>query len=303
MATIGKSGGRLRAALLSSVDHRPKVRQKIAELMPVILDHVDVVHEDLSSTKEWHHRNVDIAIVMGGDGSILRSAGLMGANQRPVLGVNFGRLGFLAHICPDHLNDVFLEIADHKYYLIDHLMIKVSIFRENQLIQESIGLNELAIRAGAPYAMQTIDLYVDRHHATTYNCDGLIISTPVGSTAHNLSAGGPILRKDLQAIILSPLSPHTLTMRPVVDTADRLYEMVLSGSGCSAAAVLDGQLLTPLQEGDRIRVERAERPFQMIEVRGHDYYATLQDKLGWGGDLFRSNSARTCLPDIKDPDE
>ena len=106
-------------------------------------------------------------------------------------------------------------------------MLHCSVLRDGQVLHEQLGLNEMAVLGGPPFAMMNLDLYVDSILATTYSCDGLIISTPVGSTAHNLSAGGPILRKSLQAFVISPISPHTLTVRPVVDRADRIYEVVV----------------------------------------------------------------------------
>ena len=114
-------------------------------------------------------------------------------------------------------------------------------------------------------------------------CDGLIISTPVGSTAHSLSAGGPILRKNLQAFVISPISPHTLTVRPVVDTADRVYEIVVSQPNDSTCVVLDGRPLSQLTSQDRVVIFRAKSVFQMIEISGNDYYSTLREKLGWNG--------------------
>jgi NAD+ kinase len=111
----------------------------------------------------------------------------------------------------------------------------------------------------------------------------LIISTPVGSTAHNLSAGGPILRKDLHAFVISAISPHTLTVRPVVDTAERVYEIVVSRPNDATALVVDGQVVCCVTADDRICVRRADHTFRMIEVAGHSYYRTLREKLGWGG--------------------
>jgi NAD+ kinase len=118
----------------------------------------------------------------------------------------------------------------------------------------------------------------------------LIISTPVGSTAHSLSAGGPILRKDLRAFVISPLNPHTLTVRPVIDSADRVYEMVVPEPNESTTAVVDGVSLGTLTCEDRVRVEAAEPKFKMIETRDRNYYRTLREKLGWGGNL-RSQSS------------
>jgi NAD+ kinase len=143
---------------------------------------------------------------------------------------------------------------------------------------------------GPPFDILDVDLYVDSELVTTYSCDGLIVSTPVGSTAHSLSAGGPILRQDLQAFVISPISPHTLTNRPVVDTADRVYELVVGSPHQGTSVVTDGRMLGTLQPGDRVRVERSEAQFQLLSMPGHSYYRTLREKLGWGGRLKLKNN-------------
>jgi NAD+ kinase len=139
------------------------------------------------------------------------------------------------------------------------------------------------------FALVDLELYVDGELATTYSCDGLIISTPVGSTAHSLSAGGPILRKTMSAFVISALNPHTLTVRPVVDDADRLLEVHVPNCHEATALVVDGQLACALQAGDRVRVERARPSFYLVEVPGHNYYRTLREKLGWSGRLRASS--------------
>ena len=221
--------------------------------------------------------------MFGGDGSILRAAKQMGATQIPVLGVNLGKLGFLADIHPDELQASLRCVIKNKHELVDHLMMRCQVFRGHEKVADEIGLNEVAILGGPPFEIQQIDLFVDQEHATSYMCDGLIISTPVGSTAHNLSAGGPILRKNLQAFVISPISPHTLTVRPVVDTADRIYEIVVTKPNDSTCVVLDGQVISPLTSEDRVRICRSDAVFQMIQVAGNDYYSTLREKLGWNG--------------------
>jgi NAD+ kinase len=168
-------------------------------------------------------------------------------------------------------------------------MLQCTVLRDGQTLDSQLGLNEVAILGGPPYSMLSIELYVDSDLVTTYSCDGLIISTPVGSTAHSLSAGGPILRKNLQAFVISPISPHTLTMRPVVDTADRVYEIVVSQPHDTTTVVLDGVALCRLTSRDRVRVERAVPTFKMVEIPERNYYRTLREKLGWGGDV-RSNA-------------
>jgi NAD+ kinase len=156
-------------------------------------------------------------------------------------------------------------------------------------VAETLGLNEVAIFAGPPYSLLDADLYVDAELATTYACDGLIISTPVGSTAHSLSAGGPILRKTLEAFVICPICPHTLTVRPVVDTADRVYEVIVPQPNEGTMVVVDGRPLWKLSASDRVQVVRAAPTFKLLEVRGQSYYRTLRDKLGWAGHLYQGN--------------
>ncbi|HET6882875.1 MAG TPA: NAD(+)/NADH kinase, partial [Pirellulales bacterium] len=155
-----------------------------------------------------------------------------------------------------------------------------------------LGLNEVAVLAGAPFAMLEVHLRVDAELVTTYSCDGLIVATPVGSTAHSLSAGGPILRKDLQAFVISPISPHALTNRPVVDSADRVYELDVPHPHPGTAVVVDGRVLGVWQEGDRLRIQRAPCSFKLVEAAGHGYYRTLRQKLGWSGS-FRTGPDAT----------
>ncbi|MDE0818557.1 MAG: NAD(+)/NADH kinase [Pirellulaceae bacterium] len=224
-----------------------------------------------------------LAIVLGGDGSILHAAKDVCSKQIPVVGVNLGKLGFLASISPDQINQAFQDVVDGNCTIVEHLMLRCSIVRDGETIASTIGLNEAAIVRGAPFAILDIDLFVDGQLATTYSCDGLIISTPVGSTAYNLSAGGPILRKSLDAFVISPLSPHTLTVRPVVDSADRIMEMQIHGGTADTAVTVDGQVLANITDSDRIQVQRAAETFRMVEVAGQNDYQTLREKLDWGG--------------------
>ncbi len=277
---MGKS---VKAILLGSGDRRPKILSEVERLRPLIAGVVDIVCEDFAYNEDISKCDADIAIVLGGDGSILRAAKQMGESQIPVLGLNLGKLGFLADVHPDAVVEALESVVAGKHKLVDHLMIRCQIFRGDEIIADEIGLNEVAILGGPPFDIQQIDLYVDDELATSYYCDGLIISTPIGSTAHNLSAGGPILRKNLQAFVISPISPHTLTVRPVVDTADRVYELVVSKPNDSTCAVLDGQVLAPLTKNERLRIRRADSVFQMIQVAGNSYYGTLREKLGWSG--------------------
>ena len=277
---------------MGSGDRRPLVLTQIERLRPVIEQYAEIVAEEFSfeDRMEFTHDEVDVAIVLGGDGSILRAAKFMGQHQIPVLGVNLGKLGFLADIQPEELAIALQSVQAGEFQIIEHLMIRCRIERNGETLVDELGLNELAVLSGPPFSMQYIDLYVDGQLATSYACDGLIISTPVGSTAHNLSAGGPILRKNLEAFVISPINPHTLTVRPVVDRADRKYELVARTENESTSAVLDGQVVAPLDANAKVFVEKAEPAFRLIEVKGQSYYRTLREKLGWRGDFITNQN-------------
>ncbi len=264
---------------------QPQIAAESARLRPHIEKAADIALFDQTFTADLSQIEADFVIVMGGDGSILRAAHLMADRQLPVLGVNLGKLGFLADLTPDELLQVLPQVASKEYKVVEHLMFDFTLLRASKTVHRLLGLNEVCIQTGSPFSLLEIQLYVDAELVTTYSCDGLIVSTPVGSTAHNLSAGGPILRKDLEAFVVSPISPHTLTNRPVVDSANRVYEMVVAKPHEGTSVVVDGRLVDRLEPNDRIRIQRAEPKFKLIEVTGHNYYRTLREKLGWGGRL------------------
>jgi NAD+ kinase len=275
---------RPRVVVLGSGD-RADIRRQAEALQASIEASADVVLWDLAFAESLDHVGADMAIVFGGDGSILRAAHQMAYHQLPVLAVNLGKLGFLADLSSAQFLEALPQIGRGEYRVIEHLMFECTIERGGQVLSRHLGLNDVAVLAGPPFAMLDLHLYVDRELVTTYSCDGLIVSTPVGSTAHSLSAGGPILRKDLQAFVVLALSPHTLTNRPVVDSALRLYEVVVPEPHEGTTVVVDGRVAHKLLAGDRVRVERAQPCFKLVEIPGHGYYRTLREKLGWGGQL------------------
>jgi NAD+ kinase len=258
---------------------------------PVIEQHAEIVCTDFSGTEDLSKFEADLAIVLGGDGSILRAARQMGQRQLPVVAVNLGKLGFLANMSVEELPNILDDFSSSELIISEHLMFECEVLREEKVYVQQLGLNEVAIHAGSPFSLIDIDLYVNSEPATTYSCDGLMISTPVGSTAHSLAASGPILRNDIQAFVILPLNPHTLTMRPVIDSADRVFEMVVEHPNLGTSVVVDGRLLCQMQPGDCIRVKRATPKFKLVTGRGHTYYRALREKLGWGGRL-RLNSAK-----------
>jgi len=266
---------------------RPGVAEEAQRLRPLIERYATVVACDLTGQMDLSKVEAEMVVVLGGDGSILRAAHQMGQRQLPVVGVNLGRLGFLADLSPAELPGV-LENLSHTGLagqVIEHLMFDCQVLREGRVLASCLGLNEVTVQTGPAFKMIELELYVDGELVTTYSCDGLILATPVGSTAHSLSAGGPILRKDLQAFVISPISPHTLTNRPVVDSAERTYELAVMRAEPGTAVVADGRVLTPVLPRDRVRVRKADVRFKMVAVPGHSYYRTLREKLGWGGRL------------------
>jgi len=273
-----------RVILLGSGE-RPNVIPTAEELRRIIDQHAEIVLTDFEFEQDLSGVDADIAIVLGGDGSILRSAKQMGERQIPVLGVNLGRLGFLADIDPSAFQSALECVIAGEHRIVEHLMFRCEVFHGEEVVAETLGLNEVAILGGPPYSMIEIALYVDEELATTFAGDGLIISTPVGSTAHSLSAGGPILRKSLQAFVISPISPHTLTVRPIVDSAEHTYEMRVVRENDITSVVVDGRVLADLTVEHRVRVRRSRSQFKLIEIAGHGYYRTLREKLGWSGSI------------------
>jgi NAD+ kinase len=274
----------LRVFLLGA-GQRPEVMAEAERLRPIIKQQAEIVCTDFTGTEDLAKLEGDLAIVLGGDGSILRAARQMGRRQIPVVAVNLGKLGFLANMLTEELPHVLQDFTRGTFSIMEHLMFECAVVRDGEPIAQHLGLNEVVIHAGCPFNLINIDLYVDSEPVTTYSCDGLMVSTPVGSTAHCLSAGGPILRNNLQAFVVLPLNPHTLTMRPVIDSADRVYEMAVERPNAGTAVVVDGRLVCQMEPGDRVRVERASARFKLVAGLGHTYYRSLREKLGWGGQL------------------
>lgn len=263
---------------------REGVVRESERLEPIIAAHAEIAAMDFTGEADLSEIDADYAVVLGGDGSILRgppngpAATAGDCRQSRATGVSGGPF-------PQELPGVLELLAEGKLEVVEHLMFCCTVVRDGKAIERRLGLNEVAVQTGPPFAILDVDLYVDSELVTTYSGDGLIVSTPVGSTAHSLSAGGPILRKDLQAFVISPISPHTLTNRPVVDSADRTYELMISRPTDGSSVVVDGRVLAAIEPGDRVRIERAAPRFRLVKAPGHSYYRTLREKLGWGGRL------------------
>lgn len=225
----------------------------------------------------------DLVLVLGGDGAILRACHQLNRHQRPILGVNLGRLGFLADLSPDEFREMLPRLAQRQFRVVEHLMFECVLRRADGSTETFLGLNESIVSSANSLQMIEVRLSINGELVTTYSCDGLIISTSVGSTAHSLSAGGPMLRQNLPAFVITPICPHTLSNRPLVDGADGVYSLCLTETSKEALLVVDGQYRRPLQVGDTVEVRRAPVTFKLAKLPGHSYYTTLQRKLGWSG--------------------
>jgi len=293
----------LRAVIVGPIDHADvDAEARRLERLLAARGHAPCVR--LVSRESWGQDSfhaaaaggVDLVVVLGGDGSILRTARWMGYDQVPVLGVNLGTLGFLADCPPDEAETALDEILAGRFRCVDHLMFECAVSRGGTVTHRELGLNETSLLAGPPFSMIEIALHVDGELATTYRADGLIVSTPVGSTAYNLAAGGPIVRKDLDAFVFTPLNPHTLTNRTVIDSASRCYDLVVPRPNAGSACVVDGRVVTGLVAGDRVSIRRAESRFTLVETERHGYYRTLREKLGWGGGLRGAGGRAAASP-------
>jgi len=263
--------------------NRPGVREEADRLFPFLRQHCEIVLVDLVQQKDLSCTEADLTLVLGGDGAILRAARQMGYCQIPVLGVNLGRLGFLADLSPEELCSVFPRVVRGEYRVTKHLMFECSIESPGESMTV-LGLNEIALQSGPPFHMIQVDLILDGEVVSGYSGDGLIISTPIGSTAHSLSAGGPILGQELSAFVITPICAHSLTSRPVVDSADKVYTIAVRRLQPTASAVLviDGQEQGRLTAEHRVTIRKAPVSFRLVKVPGHSYYQTLREKLHWG---------------------
>ena len=261
-------------------DRKPQVVAEAARLRPFLEAHGEIVATDLRQERDLSELAADLAIVLGGDGAILRAARQMGYRQVPVLGVNLGKLGFLADLSPDELVGCLSQVVAGETRVTSHLMFECE-YPTPAGPATVLGLNEVVVHSPAFGHATELDLRIDDEPVTHFTGDGLILSTPIGSTAHSLSAGGPVLSQELPAFVITPICPHTLTYRPLVDAAGKRYTIgVRRAEG--AALTADGQGLGRLAGGDAVTVRRAGVSFQLVKVPGRTYYQTLRDKLRWG---------------------
>lgn len=225
---------------------------------------------------------VDLFVVLGGDGTVLATARAIGARPVPILGVNLGRLGFLTETSPEEAVATLERVFDGDYSEEERGRLEVVTWEGERELEGGLALND-AVFSKAPHVARLIEIEtkVDGHKVGTYRADGLVVSTPTGSTAYNLSAGGPILDPKVDAMILTPICPHTLSLRPLVLDAESEVEVRLP-AGDEANLTLDGQVGRALQPSHFVRITRSAYPARFLTLPGRDHFGTVRRKLGWG---------------------
>lgn len=225
----------------------------------------------------------DLIVVLGGDGTLISAARLIGGREIPILGVNLGSLGFLTEITLDELYPHLTDFLKGEYGISERMMLDCSLLRDGAQVARHQVLNDVVINKGALARIVDLDTKVNGQHLTTFKADGLIISTPTGSTGYSLSAGGPIIHPAMNCLVITPICPHTLTNRPIVVADDSLIAITVSSlDDEDVYLTLDGQVGVELKSGDLIQVGRARYHSMLVSSKDRDFFEVLRTKLKWG---------------------
>ncbi|MBF0590682.1 MAG: NAD(+)/NADH kinase [Nitrospirae bacterium] len=225
---------------------------------------------------------VEMIIVLGGDGTMLSVARLVAERDIPIFGINLGGLGFITEVSRDEALDALDKVIAQDYVIEDRMMLHTRVIRQGQPTAEFTVLNDVVINKGALARIFDIEIFIERRYVTTFKADGLIISTPTGSTGYSLSAGGPILYPTLHCMVITPICSHTLTNRPIVIEDAMLIEARVTPGSKDISLTLDGQLGEALCEGDVVEVRRSEHVTRLLLPAQRDYFQILREKLKWG---------------------
>lgn len=270
----------LRRVVVTASRHKPDA-VPLAERFAARLREVGTevaLHIGPDEAPDLTQRETDLIVSVGGDGTLLDVARRLGAGGTPVLGVNVGKLGFLAGFSPDEF-DAYLDGASTSEWRIDREMMLQARINDGP---PHVALNDVAVSQGVITRLVEIDMWVDDEHAIAYRADGLVVSTPVGSTAYSLSLGGPILGRGMNAFVITPIAPHSLTNRPIVVDATVQVSFVVAGRIDELALLADGQERVDLEPGDRVCVEVAPGRVSLVSSGRLGPYGVLREKLGWG---------------------
>jgi NAD+ kinase len=227
----------------------------------------------------------DFVLVLGGDGTILKSAHSVGKKRTPILGVNMGTVGFLAEVMPDKLEESLKQILKNDYYLDRRTLLRITAYRKGKKVDTFLAMNDAVINQGLFARLIEMKIEIDQRKVAAFKADGLILATPTGSTGHSLSAGGPIVHPSLNALVITPICPITLSLRPIVIPNDRQVKITIATQrrgSYNIGLTVDGQVTIPLEYGDELKIRKSSRQFYMIRMKSKNYYRLLREKLGWG---------------------
>ncbi|MEK9604393.1 MAG: NAD kinase [Flavobacteriaceae bacterium] len=266
-------------AYLEKQGHELCLDQRLAVNLPEEIQKYCTFNAD--DTLEADH---DYLFSIGGDGTLLRSIPFVKNTETPILGINTGRLGFLTSLQKESLNEALDKFFDEKFKLIQRTLLSVELSSPSAEIEKfGYALNEISINRKNTTAMLSIATQIDGEYLTTYWADGLIISTPTGSTGYSLSSGGPILTPETQGVVLNPIAPHNLNIRPLVVPDKAVIEIKVDGRGEDHLLSLDSRIFT-VENGTLIHIKKAPFSVFTVELEGDNYFKTLRDKLFWGYD-------------------
>lgn len=236
-------------------------------------------YKDCITSGEVIRNESDLLISMGGDGTLLRAARFVGSSEIPILGINLGRLGFLTETPVNKWREALERIQQGQYQIVERMQLSCEVRRDNQVIAGGDALNDVVIHRGAVSRLLDLEILIDNNYVGTYSADGLIISTPTGSTAYSLSAGGPIVNPDVSCLLLTAICPHTLSARPLI-ISDRERITVKEPFIDGISLTLDGHLNFVLLKNDEVFVEKASYGIKFVHFE-KTFYKTVQEKLKW----------------------
>jgi NAD+ kinase len=225
---------------------------------------------------------VNLIVVLGGDGTLISVARKVGDLRTPILGVNLGSLGFLTEITLDELYPMLEKVIEGEFTVTNRIMLDAVVRRGNQEVGRYRVLNDVVINKGAIARIIDMEVTVDNDYLTTFKADGLIISTPTGSTAYNLAAGGPIVYPRLNCLIISPICPHMLTNRPIIVSDEVIIRVEVKFQDEDVAFTADGQVGMPLKGGDVVEIRKSRSSTLLIKSPSRDFFEVLRTKLHWG---------------------
>ena len=226
----------------------------------------------------------DLAIIIGGDGTLLHAARTLNSYDVPMMGINLGRLGFLVDISAGDMHKQLTDILSGRYLVDSRLLLHVEVLRDGKTILSSDALNDIVLHKWEIARMIEFQTRIDDQHVHTQRSDGMIIATPTGSTAYALSGGGPIVHPQVAAILIVPICPHTLSNRPIVVQASSTIEIVITHGGESEGQLTcDGQIHARLNSGDIVRINASPHHLKLLHPENYDYFEILRAKLGWAG--------------------